>query len=81
MHLTSGNRYQRRPNPDGTHDSICCICFETVGTGTEFNVAEAERAHRCDPFQEYRAGQLAADTVHNRLRVSGWSPPRTPSVA
>jgi hypothetical protein len=41
--------YPHRKNADGTVDSICPECFRTVATvWSEWELAEAERAHRCD---------------------------------
>lgn len=42
--------FARRPNSDGTTDSICKNCFTTIATSTrEFELAQAEKTHACDP--------------------------------
>jgi hypothetical protein len=38
----------RRANSDSTEDSICMICFRTVGHGSETDLIEAERNHDCN---------------------------------
>jgi hypothetical protein len=38
----------RRANSDSTEDSICMICFLTVGQGSETDLIEAEQNHDCD---------------------------------
>jgi hypothetical protein len=40
--------FPRRHNADGTIDSICSRCFETVATAkTEEELRKGEDAHRC----------------------------------
>lgn len=42
--------YTRRPNVDGTTDSICNKCFATIVTAIgESELARAEKYHLCDP--------------------------------
>jgi hypothetical protein len=42
-------RFPHRHNPNGSYDSICRICFATVGTDmTEEELVEAEFRHTCD---------------------------------
>jgi hypothetical protein len=39
--------FPHRLNRDGTYDSICQTCFNTVGTGrTEAELAQAEKRHQ-----------------------------------
>jgi hypothetical protein len=46
--------YPHRHNPDGTHDSICASCFQTVARSRhEAELADAEAQHTC------RLGSLA----------------------
>lgn len=50
------NAHPHRTNPDGTFDSICPICFNTVGTSKKESDLEAlEAQHVCDAVraQEY----------------------------
>ena len=50
MPLPRDQHFAHRANSDGTTDSICKYCFITVCTSTwETDLAEAERAHACDP--------------------------------
>ena len=58
MHQESGaTTFHRRNNRDGTVDSICLICFRTVGPAeTTLQLSEFERRHLCEdryqlPFQ------------------------------
>jgi hypothetical protein len=40
--------FPHRLNPDGTFDSICPGCFQTIATQKEESqLAAAEEAHRC----------------------------------
>ena len=40
--------YTHRHNTDGTVDSICMFCFQTVGTALkECELEASERKHRC----------------------------------
>ena len=40
----------RRVNPQGSFESICPVCFETVGRqDEEEDLARDEQAHTCDP--------------------------------
>lgn len=42
--------FTRRPNADGTTDSICNKCFVTVVTAIgEGELDQAEKHHLCDP--------------------------------
>lgn len=43
--------FARRPNEDGSMDSICRQCFATIATATwEEELRRAELAHVCDPL-------------------------------
>ena len=40
-----------RVNSDGSLDSICLCCFQTVGVeATREHLSAHEQVHRCDPF-------------------------------
>lgn len=40
--------FAHRPNPDGTHDSICTVCFRTVSSRqVEADLEQFEREHAC----------------------------------
>jgi hypothetical protein len=41
-------QFIRRTISDSTQDSICMICFLTVGRGSETDLIEAERNHECE---------------------------------
>jgi hypothetical protein len=44
--------FPHRTNPDGTIDSFCPRCFETVGTSTwEADLEHMEAAHICEPWR------------------------------
>jgi len=44
--------FAHRANPDGTFDSICCVCFATVATlDTDTDLARVERQHVCDAWK------------------------------
>lgn len=44
-------RFMRRTNTNGTMDSICRECFETVATaGKEADLDGPEQRHVCDPM-------------------------------
>jgi hypothetical protein len=66
--------YQRRTfphqlNPNGSYDSICTECHQTVASsGDEDGLARHERDHACSPIRLY---QLAEDQRHSeRLSFS-----------
>jgi hypothetical protein len=49
-------RFPHRHNPDGTFDSICAGCFQTLATARiEAELAEVENAHNCRGFNVYEA--------------------------
>ena len=42
--------FAQRLNPDGSFESICPVCFETVGRHEkEEDLLRAEHSHVCDP--------------------------------
>ncbi len=48
--MPTGMEYPHRRNSDGTWDSICTNCFQTVAhCETESKLAQFEKAHVCDP--------------------------------
>jgi hypothetical protein len=50
--------FPHRQNSDGSHDSICSVCFATVAkVRNESELAEHESAHDCDPVDSYRFNQ------------------------
>jgi hypothetical protein len=49
---TVTRHFPHRTNPNGTIDSICPRCYETVGTSTwESDLEHCEAAHVCEPAQ------------------------------
>jgi len=60
--------FPHRHNHDGSHDSICPICFVTVATvQNEWELASHESAHVCEPENLRRrdAGQIGVTLVPN----------------
>jgi len=56
--------FPHRRNPDGTFDSICTQCFQTVATeATEAELIWAERTHNCRGFD---LGQMLHRTDQER---------------
>jgi hypothetical protein len=50
--------FPHRHNQDGTHDSICPVCFATVATTqNEAELRVDERKHICDPLWTYQVDQ------------------------
>jgi hypothetical protein len=64
--------FMHRENLNGTTDSICCTCFVTVATArNEFELAEPERGHVCDPvllkhWKEMAKGEPEEDFAHSQ---------------
>lgn len=54
-------QYPHRRNYDGSFDSICRICFSTIGhSKSERELADAEQNHSCEQaFLEGRGAQSA----------------------
>lgn len=49
--------FPHRQNRDGTYDSICRLCFATVGNGkTEEELEEVEKKHVCERIIPYPNG-------------------------
>jgi hypothetical protein len=50
--------HMRRENADGTFDSICLNCFQTIGSGIANGaLVESKRLHKCsgqNPFALHR---------------------------
>ena len=47
--------FPHRRNPDGSYDSICVVCFATVGSSkTEDELEIAEQDHTCDQTRLYQ---------------------------
>lgn len=50
--------FPHRFNSDGSFDSICTLCHETVArTKNEADLNQHERSHRCDPVRLYQISQ------------------------
>jgi hypothetical protein len=69
MFDTRGSTFKHRQNRNGTHDSICCICFLTVAsTDEELGLRYFENTHACDPIQLYEVAehsrQVSEDLQH-----------------
>jgi len=42
--------YGHRKNEDGTFDSICLYCFQTIASAAdELKLTESEKGHLCEP--------------------------------
>ena len=49
-----GNRFHHKHNKNGTHESVCGMCFMTVTTvSEESELSHFEDAHICDPVRVY----------------------------
>jgi len=45
------HRFAHHLNPDGTVDTVCILCSQTIASATdEANLVFAEERHVCDPF-------------------------------
>jgi len=50
--------FPHRHNADGSCDSICTLCFQTVATARiEANLLHHEQSHKCSPFVLYQMSQ------------------------
>jgi hypothetical protein len=48
MYAAGESEYAHRQNADGTCDSICLGCFQTIGSAnSEPELVEGEREHTC----------------------------------
>jgi hypothetical protein len=46
---TREDQFRHRQYSDGSCDSVCIVCFVTVGSGrTKAQIGVTEKAHRCD---------------------------------
>ena len=51
MDRQTSPRYPHRRNADGSHDSICTVCFVTVASAREESeLTGHEQAHVCNPY-------------------------------
>lgn len=49
MHMQFISQFPHRKNLDGSYDSICRLCFKTVGTHKfEQQLTQQEKSHICD---------------------------------
>jgi hypothetical protein len=57
--------FTRRPNADGTFDSICMRCYLTVASGTATDqLLDTEQWHECDQHQLVNLGvQIEAEAT------------------
>jgi len=57
--------FTRRPNADGTFDSICMRCYLTVASGTATDqLLDTEQRHECDQHQLVNLGvQIEAEAT------------------
>jgi hypothetical protein len=50
--------FPHRYNDDGSYDSICTLCFQTVAKARiEIELSEHERNHKCHPVVLYQISQ------------------------
>lgn len=48
--------YPHRKNRDGSFDSICTMCYQTIATGScESHLQAVEDVHMCEPLRKSRA--------------------------
>jgi len=53
--------FPHRRNRDGSYDSICMTCFETVGSArTQEDLAKIDKEHVCEPSRVAERGLLHA---------------------
>ena len=58
MHSQNGITFSHRHNEDGSHDSICTVCFQTVATDeNEEKLRPYENGHVCNLVDIYRVSQ------------------------
>jgi len=70
--LAAGAQYPHRDNRNGTIESICPRCFETIGTAAiESDLKPMEEAHQCDPahlaYVERGAATLKVLSISDRI--------------
>jgi hypothetical protein len=57
--------FPHRCNPNGTYDSICIECFQTVATRIEeAELAQQESAHVCE---EFSLGKVLHPELHGQF--------------
>lgn len=59
--------FAHRANGDGTYDSICRACFQTVGTvSREADLDKPEQDHQCDQqlLDRFRITRLLLDRLN-----------------
>jgi hypothetical protein len=57
--------FPHRLNPNGSYDSICAECHQTIATSNDEAVlARHEQDHACNPIRIF---QLAADSRNREL--------------
>jgi hypothetical protein len=57
------SRFPHRLNPNGSYDSICTECHQTIASSPdEDRLAAQEQHHACNPIRLY---QLAEDQLHS----------------
>jgi hypothetical protein len=53
--------FPHRRNRDGSYDSICLTCFETIGSaGTQEELVKIDKEHVCEPSRVAERGLLHA---------------------
>jgi hypothetical protein len=58
MFLTTKTKFVRRPNDDGSYDSICVTCQATAAKARrEDELDPTELTHVCDPLRFYEIGR------------------------
>jgi len=59
MNAVGESEYAHRENADGTFDSICLRCFQTiVSANSEMELVESERKHSCTRAVAYTSGNI-----------------------
>ncbi len=57
MNAVGEGEYAHRENADGTFDSICLRCFQTIASAnSEMELVESERVHSCMSAVAYTNG-------------------------
>jgi len=55
-------KFAHRQNPDGTYDSICSRCFQTIATVRDEDALQRiEGRHNCDPNLLARYWQMDSE--------------------
>jgi hypothetical protein len=59
--------YAHRRNSDGSHDSICTLCYATVATArSEAHLAQHEHDHVCNSYWPYESAARSSLNAQNR---------------